>query len=159
MRWEFQRAQGRLPKFRETQKTEVSDTPKSPPKFRDAQKSEVSNTLKMPSEFHDAQKSEVSDTQKIALRSFANSSNPQIDTLQFPNPQKCLPKSPKVTKRPPKFPYTPQSRGFLAPLMRPHPRPTPDPPPKKLPISPSGGKIGCVSENRLLPLAEVIRHR
>ena len=50
MRWEFQRAQGRLPKFRDTRKNGVSDTPKSPPKFRDTQKTEVSNTLKMPSE-------------------------------------------------------------------------------------------------------------
>ena len=106
---------------------------KCPPSFAMREKPRFPILKKMPSEFHDAQKSEVSDTQKIALRSFANSSNPQIDTLQFPNPQKCLPKSPKVTKRPPKFPYTPQSRGFLAPLMRPHPRPTPDHSPKSSP--------------------------
>ena len=46
MRWEFQRAQGRLPKFRDTQKNGVSDTPKKPPKFRDTQKTEVSDTQK-----------------------------------------------------------------------------------------------------------------
>ena len=92
---------------------------------------------------------------KNALQSFANSSKPENDTLQFQTPQKCLPKSPKVTKRQLKFPYTPKSREF--PNTQPKPRPRPHP--QKRPISPSGGKIGCVSENRLLSLAEAVRHR
>lgn len=50
---------------------------------------------------------------KNALQSFANSSKPEIDTLQFPNPQKCLPKSPKVTKRHPKFRNSQKKRGLL----------------------------------------------
>ena len=95
---------------------------------------------------------------KNAIRSFANSSKPENNTLQFLTPQKCLPKSPKVAKRHPKFPYTPKSREFPNIQPKPRPRSPPTTPPKR-PISPSGGKIGCVSENRLLPLAEVIRHR
>ena len=86
MRWEFQRAQGRLPKF------------------RDARKNEVSNTLKMPSKVSQCAKNRGFEHAKNALQSFANSSKPENNTLQFLTPQKSLQKSLKVTKRHPKFP-------------------------------------------------------
>ena len=63
MRWEFQRAQGRLPKFRDAQKNGVSDTPKSPP--------QVSRCAKNRGFEH----------AKNAFQSFANSSKPENNTL------------------------------------------------------------------------------
>ena len=139
MRWEFQRAQGRLPKFRNARKNGVSDSPKSPQVSRYAKNRGFRYSKKCPP-------------------SFANSSKPENNTLQFLPHQKSLQKSPKVTKRHPKFPYTPKSREFPNTQPKPRPRPHPTTPPKR-PISPSGGKIGCVSENRVLPLAETVRHR
>ena len=114
MRWEFQRAQGRLPKFRDAQKNGVSDTPKSPPSFAIREKPRFPILKKCPS-------------------SFANSFKPQNDTLQFLTPQKCLQKSPKVTKQHPKFPYTPKSREFPNTQPKPHPRSPPDHTPKSAP--------------------------
>ena len=113
MRWEFQRAQGRLPKFRDAQKMGFLIPQKAP---------QVSRCAKNRGFEH----------AKNALQSFANSSKPENDTLQFLTPQTCLPKSPKVTKRHPKFPYTPKSREFpnIQPKPRPHPHPTPDHTPK-----------------------------
>lgn len=115
MRWEFQRAQGRLPKFRNARKNGVSDTPKSP--------LQVSRYAKNRGFEH----------AKNALQSFANSSKPENDTLQFLTPQKCLQKSPKVTKQHPKFPYTPKSREFPNTQPKPHPRSPPDHTPKSAP--------------------------
>ena len=72
MRWEFQRAQGRLPKFRNARKNGVSDTPKKPP--------QISRYAKNRGFEH----------AKNALQSFANSSKLENNTLQFLTTQKCL---------------------------------------------------------------------
>ena len=136
----------------------VSASARKTPQVSQCAKKWGSDTPKSPPQVSRCAKNRGFEHAKNALQSFANSSQPENDTLQFLTPQKSLSKSPKVTKRHPKFPYTPKSREFPNTQPKPRPRSPPTTPPKR-PSSPSGGKIGCVSENRLLPLAEVIRHR
>lgn len=109
----FPPTQQNTPKFRNMQKSKVSDylkrpskfppTQQSTPKFHNEPKSKVSGYLKRPSTFRDV------------------SPSPQTDTLQFPNLQNPLSRSQKVTKRHPESLYTHEVREFLT---IPHPQRT-----------------------------------
>ena len=80
MRWEFQRAQGRLPKFRNAQKNGFLIPPKAPPSFAMRKKMGFLIPQKAPQVSRYA-KNRGFEYAKNALQSFANSSKPKNNTL------------------------------------------------------------------------------